>query len=319
MRTCHRCRTGRGLSDPLRSRSFAPASLGPRRLAAHSLYHRCEARCYRTWPLEDARQPAPVAHSDRMVLRLRAWLVLHGPAWRADLADFADLLAVRRSDDLASDQSSAAFERQRCQGAFLFRLVRRPLDQCSGGAPDRLHCRFCLHHDGRDRPFALSPVRFPQVDAGMEDGRFDPVECAGQPDRLLPVDVACAGNCRAQHHSCRHPGRQCLPRRHSVCDPVDLLAARCLVCQPVGRDGRQAVRAGKRVGRAAQDRAPHLALFRNVRDAGTQLSAAGQLSGKAEPVGRQAHLADQYRRLSPVDHFCASFRLDQLRRDDRTA
>jgi cyclic beta-1,2-glucan synthetase len=111
-----------------------------------------QIRRHRSRPLEDVRQPAPLADTDRLVLRIRARLVFHGPARRPDLADRADLLPVRRSDAVADQRHHSAHQRYRRPRPSLHRLVRHPRRQRTGCAAHRLHRRRRLHDGRRHRP-----------------------------------------------------------------------------------------------------------------------------------------------------------------------
>ena len=82
--------------------------------------------------------------------------------------------------------------------------------------------------------------------------------------------------------------------------------------QPLGRDrGPARIIGDADAPCAAHHRAPHLALFRDLRDGRAQQSAARQFPGSAAPVVAPPHLADQYRRLSAVGGLGPRFRLDQ--------
>ena len=95
---------------------------------------------------------------------------------------------------------------------------------------------------------------------------------------------------------------------------LDRLAGLRMADQPLGRNRGPAARDEGRPGAAAHGGAPHLGLFRDLRDGRAQHAAAGQFPGDAAAGGGAAHLADQYRRLSAVGRFGARFRLDQPRR-----
>jgi cyclic beta-1,2-glucan synthetase len=101
---------------------------------------------------------------------------------------------------------------------------------------------------------------------------------------------------------------------------LDRLARHCALDEPVA--ARRRPRAGLARGRAriAADRAPHLALLRDVRDGRRELAAARQLSGGTAAAGdRASHVADEYRPVSAVDHGGARFRLARPRRRGRSA
>ncbi len=85
LRARHRCRTGRGLSDPLLRRRLSSSSLGARRLAVAGLHPRSALRRTGIVALEDARQPAPLADAD---------LLGAGGDSRLDLLPFTQARAV---------------------------------------------------------------------------------------------------------------------------------------------------------------------------------------------------------------------------------
>ena len=69
----------------------------------------------------------------------------------------------------------------------------------------------------------------------------------------------------------------------------------------------------------ASDRAPDLAVLRNVRDAGRQYAASGQLPGRPHLRGRPSNLADQHRIVSAFRRLRARLRLDRDGPDHRSA
>ena len=88
--------------------------------------------------------------------------------------------------------------------------------------------------------------------------------------------------------------------------------------QSVSRSGRSIVDVRRRRRGAQTNRAPHLAVLRDVRHAGGQYAAARQFSGQPGAGDRASDVADQSRPLSPFRRQRARFRLDRNRPGDRS-
>ena len=118
------------------------------------------------------------------------------------------------------------------------------------------------------------------------------------------------------------------PRRSTAADcPASRCRSCCCGCaraadrlahQPHAARGRQIRPVARRAARAAPDRAPHLALLRDVRHGGGQPPAARQLPGRSARRGGAPHLAHQHRPLSTVDRRGARLRLVRTARRARS-
>ena len=98
--------------------------------------------------------------------------------------------------------------------------------------------------------------------------------------------------------ACRPRGAGRSPRRSSLA--LAALAGDRALGQPVAADAGSLRDLRRRRASAAADRAAHLALLRDLRDAGRQHAAAGQLPGGPEAGRRAPDVADQHRPLSAV-------------------
>ena len=91
------------------------------------------------------------------------------------------------------------------------------------------------------------------------------------------------------------------------------------VGQPTPGAAAQLADVRRRRRGAEANRAPHLAVLRDVRHAGRQHAAARQFSGQPDAGDRASDVADQSRPLSPFRRQRARFRLDRDRPGDRSA
>ena len=111
--------------------------------------------------------------------------------------------------------------------------------------------------------------------------------------------------------------------RLADCDAVRRAVADFARCRAL-RQLASAHRCGREdfggpIAALASNRAPHLAVLRNVCDGGRQYAAAGQLPGRPHIPGRPPNLADQHRIVSAVRRLCARLRLDWRGPNHRSA
>ena len=132
---------------------------------------------------------------------------------------------------------------------------------------------------------------------------------------LLPHDVWRRSVIAVVGLASRSPPIPPAPSSASLRSVLGAVAGLRLVDQPVGRDGGPAARVARRYARCLRTIARRTWLyFETFVTAEHNYPAAGQFPGDAASGRRPANVADQYRRLSPLGHLGARFRLDQSRR-----
>ena len=205
----HRCRTGRGLSDPLFGRRLAPASLGARRLAAAALHLRSALRRAGAVALEDGRQSAPLADADLLGdggdRRLDA-AALH--AGRA-MAGAADPQPVHGADLRHRQRASCRRAATQTPRGHFIALAR---DAAFGTALVALQHRADgaqrLDDGRRHRAHALPPVRQPAEPARMAH------RLAGAQGRRQRSRLLLRHDVRRRDHRRRRPGHPGAGRFH---------------------------------------------------------------------------------------------------------
>ena len=175
--------------------------------------------------------------------------------------------------------------------------------------------------DGRcDRTNAVPAVRHPPASARMGYGRAGErsvrgstfsASIGGWPAAVViaAVAVIVASAWRARD----------LAARAAVRGALDRLAGDRALDEPLSGRGGPAADVRRRRPRPATDRAPDLALLRDLRDAGRSHAAAGQFPGRPGAGAGASDLADQSRPLSAVGGERPRLRLDGNDRGGRAA
>ena len=154
--------------------------------------------------------------------------------------------------------------------------------------------------DRCDRQDIVSSVREPAAFARMGHGGAREVQPNARPPRLLPPD---GRRCRHRHR-CRD--RRLVRRRRrlagggAVRGAMGRITGRRPMDKPIAARGGPVIDLGSRRARLEADRAPNVALFRDLRHGGGPHAAAGQFPGRPSAGTRPPDLTHQSRPLSSL-------------------
>ena len=146
----------------------------------------------------------------------------------------------------------------------------------------------------------VSSVREPAAFARMGHGSLREVQPSARPPRLLSAD----GRWCRHRHRCRD--RRLVRRRRRLAGggaargAVDRIAGRRPMDKPIAARGGSVIGLGSRRARLEADRAPDVALFRDLRHGGGPHAAAGQFPGRPNAGTRPPDLAHKSRPLSSL-------------------
>ena len=317
----HRCRGGRGLSDPLFGRRLAPPSLGARRLAAaaaSSSIRSSGVPALSRWKMVDnlRRSLTPIFW---VMAAIAGWTLLpftQAAQWQALL-----ILSLFMAPTFDIVNAILPKSRDATRARPFHRAgARRRLRHRAGGAEDRADGAQRLDDGRRHRAHALPPVRQPPEPAGMAHRLAGAQERRQRSRLLLRHDVW-----RRDHRASSASPSRCWPippapssPSSSPCSGPARRPSPGWISRSAETEDRLRVSPADTAS-AAHRRAPHLALFRDLRHGRAPHLPPDNFQESPAPVVAPAHLADQYRRLSAVGRLGARFRLDQPGRCRRPA